>query len=90
MSPHLFYPTHCPLTNCSVFRAMQPGQGQDFPQQYKQPGMPAVSVVTTVWGSVQAQPHITQTQGNAGYAPPAGQYMQTGIKRRLPGPYYQG
>ena len=58
---------------------------------YKQPGgMPAVSVVTTVWGSVQAQPVITQTQGAAVY-PTANQYMQPGIKRRPPGPgYYPG
>ena len=58
---------------------------------YKQPGgMPAVSVVTTVWGSVQAQPVITQTQGTAVY-PTANQYMQPGIKRRPPGPgFYPG
>ena len=54
---------------------------------YKQQGMPAVSVVTTVWGSVAAQPHITQTQGGAGYAAAPSQYIQTNLKRR---PYYQG
>lgn len=70
---------------------MVPGPGE-YGGYKQQGGMPAVSVVTTVWGSasVQAQPVITQTQGTAVY-PTANQYMQPGMKRRPPGPgFYPG